>query len=259
MIRVLFLGDVTTRSGRQIVSERLPQLKQELGADLAIVNGENAAHGKGVTLKIVQQLKAAGADLITLGNHAFSKHEILDHMAECPDLIRPANMEPADAGQSFAIRTVKGKRVAVYNVLGNVGIDGSTASCFATMQSLLEQTEADIRIVDFHAEATSEKQLFFQVFHRQLNAVIGTHTHVQTADEMVQDGCAYISDAGMCGPYHSIIGRDIDEVRRRMILGEKTHFTPAEGPAILCGIFFDIEEETCRTVSVQRIQERPQQ
>lgn len=258
MLNILFLGDVTARSGRDAVVQNLPALKKEYDIDFTIINGENAAHGKGITTRIYRSLKEAGADVITLGNHAFSKHEIIEHLNECPDLIRPVNIAPVEAGNSFLIRTCRGKRIAVINLLGSIFMDVATEDPFSAMERLLPQIDADIRFVDFHAETTSEKQIFFQVYKEKLNAVIGTHTHVQTADECVRSGCAYLTDAGMCGPYDSIIGRDVNEVIRRMVYHEQTRFTPAEGPAVLCGCVIRVDEATNRTAAIERIQKRPE-
>lgn len=256
-MNILFLGDVTGRSGREAVLKRLPSLKQEVQADFTIVNGENSAHGKGITSRICHSLTAAGADVITLGNHAFSKNEILLHMEECPDLIRPANLEPLDRGSAITVRTVKGKRLAVVNLLGSVFMDCATESPITVMDRILKNLSADIIFVDLHAEATSEKELFFYVFHDRLTAVIGTHTHVQTADEQILDGCAYLSDAGMCGSYHSILGRDVNEVIARSVHREATRYTPSEEPAMICGVLITIDESTNRAIAIRRIQERP--
>jgi metallophosphoesterase (TIGR00282 family) len=257
-MRILFLGDVTGKSGRAAVIDRLGSLKAEYSPDFTIVNGENSAHGKGITGKIYRSLKAAGADVITLGNHAFSKKEILNDMDGCPDLVRPLNMEPLDAGSGWIIRECCGKKIAVVNLLGTVFMDGYTEEPVPCMERLLPKLHADIIFVDLHAEATSEKELFFQYFHDRLTAVIGTHTHVQTADERVKGGCAFLSDAGMCGVYDSILGRDIDEVLRHSVRKEPTHFLPAEGPAVLCGALIDIDDQTNRAVHIERIQKRPE-
>lgn len=256
-MKILFLGDVTARSGRDAVIAELSGLRQAYGADFTIVNGENAAHGKGITTKIYRALKEAGADLITLGNHAFSKSEIISGMDNCPDLIRPANLEPVDAGASWAVRTCRDKRIAVINLLGNIFMDCATESPFAAMDRILPEIQADVILVDLHAETTSEKQLFFHRYRQRVSAVIGTHTHVQTADERVLGGCAFISDVGMCGPYESIIGRSIEEVIARMIGQAQTRFTPAEGPAIICGVVIEIDDNTGRALSIERIQKRP--
>ncbi len=256
-MNILFLGDVTARSGRDAVMRRLPELKKETSADFTIINGENAAHGKGITSSIYRQLIAAGADAVTLGNHAFSKSEILSSMDECPDLVRPANLEPKEAGKAWIVKECCGRRIAVVNVLGSIFMDAASEDSFVTMDRLLEEIEADLILCDFHAEATAEKELFLRVYHEKLAAVIGTHTHVQTADEQIYHGCAYISDAGMCGPFDSILGRDCAEVVERMVHKRLTRYTPSEAKAMICGVVIEVDETTCRAVSIRRIQERP--
>ena len=252
-MKILFLGDIVAKSGREAVVRMLPDLKIRYGADFTIVNGENAAHGKGITVKIYRALKAAGADVITLGNHAFSKREIIEKLPECPDLVRPANMEPQDAGQTFVIRTCGKHRIAVINVVGEMLMDGSTESPFTAADKLLQQIDADIIFCDLHAETTSEKEIFLRLFADRMTAVIGTHTHVQTADEKIYRGCAFMTDAGMCGAADSILGRDAEEVIARTVRGEKTHYTPAEGDAMICGCLITVDDETRRAVGIERI------
>lgn len=257
-MKILFLGDVVAKSGRQAVSHRLKALQQSCGADFTIVNGENAAHGKGITTRIYRAFKDDGVDVITLGNHAFSKHEILDHLDECSDMVRPVNLEPVSGGQGWLVRNVKGIRIAVVNLLGQVFMETATEDPVVTMHRLLPELQrcADVIIVDLHAEATGEKEMFCHMFADQVTAVIGTHTHVQTADEQVYRGCAYLTDAGMCGPFDSILGRDTQElIRRRQ--GEAVKFTPSEMPAMICGALIEIDDVTHRAVNITRIQERP--
>lgn len=256
-MRILFLGDVFAKSGRNAVVERLPLLKADYNCDFVIVNGENAAHGKGITKKIYQSLMDAGADVVTLGNHAFSKSEIKESIETCASLVFPKNIEHEGNVPSYIIKEVKGKKVAVTNILGQVFMDCATTSPLEAMEDLLDEIDADIIIVDLHAEATSEKELFLRVYAHEVTAVIGTHTHVQTADEKIFEGCAFISDVGMCGPYDSVIGRDAEEIIRKIIKNEKTHFTPGDGEAIICGCVIDIDDETNRATNIIRIQERP--
>lgn len=257
-MKILFLGDVVAKSGRQAVSLRLKALQQSCGADFTIVNGENAAHGKGITTRIYRAFKDDGVDVVTLGNHAFSKHEILDHLNECTDLVRPVNLEPAAGGQGWLVRSVKGVRVAVVNLLGQVYMDVATEDPVVTMRRLMPELQrcADVIFIDLHAEATGEKELFFHLFADQVTAVIGTHTHVQTADEQIFHGCAYITDAGMCGSFDSVLGRDTDELIRRKN-GEAAKFTPSQEPAMICGVLIDVDDATQRAVKITRIQERP--
>lgn len=258
-MKVLFLGDVTARSGRNIVLQQLPILQKQYGVDFTVVNAENSAHGKGITIKIYRSLIEAGIDVITLGNHAFSKADILNQLEECRDLVFPANLEPSNQAKHYIVKEVNGKKIAVINLLGSVFMDVTSQSPFSTMDALLEEIQADIFLVDFHAETTSEKRLFFELYRDRVQAVIGTHTHIQTADEQVKDGCAFISDVGMCGPYDSVIGRSIEEVKRKIVDGETTHFTPAEGDAILCGCVITIDDSTNRATAIERIQMRPKE
>lgn len=255
-MNILFLGDVVARSGREAVTRDLPALQREYSADFTIVNGENAAHGKGITKKIYKQLMDAGADVITLGNHAFSKREILETINDCPAMVRPANMEPFHAGSSCVIKECMGKRIAVINILGSAFMN-ATGHPILVMEELLKGLEADIIIVDLHGEATSEKILFARYFSEKVTAVIGTHTHVQTADETVINGCAFITDAGMCGPYDSVLGRDTGEVLARLLDDMPTYYKPASGRVVICGCLIRVDDRTNRAVSISRIQKRP--
>ena len=255
-MNILFLGDVVGRAGRTAVCSRLAGLKREYEADFTVINGENAAHGKGITPAIYRELVNAGADVITLGNHAFSKSEITAKFHECPNLIRPANMEPESVGHSWVIQNCGGKRIAVVNILGGVFMQEAVGESYPVMEQILNEIDADIILADLHAEATGEKELFWFLYRSRLAAVIGTHTHVQTADERVSEGCAYISDVGMCGSYDSVLGRDYEELLARRN-GIQTRYTPAETPAVICGVLIEIDDSTNRAVGIKRIQERP--
>ena len=256
-MKILFLGDVVSESGCESVSRMIPEIKSGYHADFTIINAENAAHGKGVTMKLYNQLIDAGADVITLGNHAFSKREILYSFDECPYMIRPANMEPFDVGHSVFIKECGTKKIAVMNLLGQIFMSRATDDPVHVCEELLKDIDSDIIIVDFHGEATSEKIMFAHYFADSLTAVIGTHTHVQTADERIIRGCAFISDVGMCGPYESILGRDIKEVISRSVNGVNTQYLPADGPSIICGCLITVDDDTNRAVSIERIQIRP--
>ena len=256
-MRVLFLGDIVAKSGRDAVLAKLDALKEQYQPDFVIANAENSAHGKGITFKIYNQLLLAGVDVITLGNHAFSKTEILNHLPSMNSAIRPANMEPFHIGKSYVIKEVNGKRIAVVNLVGKVFMDVCREDPVVTMEKLLKEIDADMIFVDLHAEATAEKMTFANYFAPRVTTVIGTHTHVQTADEQIINGCAYITDAGMCGVYASILGRDTEEVIARSIYNESTRYTPAQGPAVISGVVIDINEKTNRANRIERIQIRP--
>lgn len=256
-MNILFIGDIVGSVGRQIVIEQLPMLKEKYALDLIIANGENSAHGKGITRKIYNQLLQCGIDMITMGNHTFSKNDIFMFIEEADRMVRPANMEPLDYGESTRVLHVLGKRVAITNLCGEVWMHNIVDSPFACMEDVLEEVDADIYLVDFHGETTSEKIAFTYNFAGRVAAVMGTHTHVQTADERIVDGTAAICDLGMCGAYTSVLGRDVEEIITRFTTDEKTKFKIAEGPAIFCGALVRIDDETNLATSIERIQIRP--
>ncbi len=246
-MNILFLGDIVGKSGRRAVKEQLPALRQKYKADLVIANSENAAHGKGITAKIFHELLSYGIDVMTMGNHAYSQSNLTE-IIEDPRLVFPANYLQ-DKAKGITSLEVLGQKVCIINLLGKVFMDREVKEPAAVLDELLEDKEA-IYILDLHAEATSEKRYFLFAYKDRLTAIIGTHTHVQTADEQIMDGCAYITDAGMCGTYRSILGRDPDEILR-LFKGEKTHYTIAEGPYILSGVFLSIRNK--RAERIERI------
>lgn len=256
-MNILFLGDVVADSGHSAVIRNLGAIQKKYNIEFTVINAENAANGKGITFLMYNDLVSAGADVLTLGNHAFSKKEIISVIEKCPFMVRPANLEPLNVGHSVVIRETKTKRIAVVNLLGRVFMNNVTEDPIVVMRELLKDIDADIIIVDFHGEATSEKALFARYFSKSLTAVIGTHTHVQTADERLIDGCAFISDAGMCGAYESILGRNIDEVISNMVDNHFTFYQPAKGEAVICGCVVSVDDETNRAVGIERIQYRP--
>lgn len=256
-MKVLFIGDIVGASGRDIVRDVLPQLKERYEADLVIANGENAAHGKGITKKIYHQLLNCGVDVLTMGNHTFSKDDIYTFIHEADRMVRPANMEPCDIGRSTIVIEVKGKKVAITNLCGEIFMNNVVDSPFFCMEDVLQDVDADLYLVDLHAEATSEKIAFAYHFAGRITAMVGTHTHVQTADEQILSGTAMISDLGMCGAFTSIIGRDVEEVITRFTTDEKTRFTIAAGPAIFCGAVVTIDDATNQAIAIERIQIRP--
>lgn len=258
-MKILFIGDIVGSTGRAAVKELLPSLKSDYGIDLTIANGENAAHGKGITRKIYDELLRTGIDLITLGNHAFSKSDIYGFIDQAKQLVRPANLDPTDVGTGIVTVEVKGQKVSVVNLCGSVFMEGIVESPFVSMKKIAEISRGNITIVDLHAEATSEKIAFTYMFQDCCTAVLGTHTHVQTADEKIMNGCAYISDVGMCGPYDGVIGREVKEVLDRFNGRKTTVYTVAQGDAQFCAVVLTINEETKRAESIERIQIRPAQ
>ena len=259
-MKILFIGDIVGKSGRDIVSSLLYSLKKEYGIDLVIANGENAAHGKGITYKIYKQFIAEGIDYVTMGNHTFSKAEINDHMEEMDRLVIPYNHVKCNSDNYYKLIEYKGLRFILTNLLGSVLIGESNMEAPEAFIEVLNKTShlhPDFYFVDLHAETTAEKRVFVEYFRDYAKVVIGTHTHVQTADEGLLNGCAFISDVGMCGAYDSIIGRDVDETIRSHIKKEPTRYTIAEGPGIFCGVVIDIDEKNKKPVSIERIQIRP--
>lgn len=252
-MRILFIGDIVGASGRQIVVDHLAAIKEEHSIDFVIANGENSAHGKGITKKIYNQLIAAGIECITMGNHSFAKREIIDDYEDCPELLIPANIEPVEFGNYYKAYDVLGKSICVVNLYGEAFMNRVGDSPYPYMEQLLEETEYDYYFVDFHAESTSEKMLFANVYKDDVGAVVGTHTHVQTSDERLIGNLAYITDVGMCGAYDSIIGRDVEELYRNVILHEKTHFKVALGDAFLNAVIIDVDEETMQSQKITRL------
>lgn len=257
-MKILFLGDIVGKPGRDIVFKYLKQLQKENKADFTIVNAENSAHGKGISIRIYEQLIGSGVDCITMGNHTYSKKEIINHLEECEDMVVPYN-HIMNLHQGYKIYDVKGLKLCVVNLLGSALMYENRLDAFKSMDEILEETkgEVDYYFVDFHAEATSEKILFTEYYKDKIHAVVGTHTHVQTADQRIIGKAAYISDVGMCGVYDSIIGRDINEMITNLIKGEKTHYQVAEGPAVLCGVVIEFDDENKIAKSIKPIQIRP--
>lgn len=256
-MRILFVGDIVGNVGREMVHTYIPILKEEEDIDLVIANGENAAHGKGITQKIYNQLLIDGVDVITLGNHAFSKDTVFSFLEEADRMVRPMNLEPLDGGQYYKVVEVNGKRICIVNIMCNVFMVQVNGSPFDCMNKILKEVKADLYFVDLHGEATSEKIAFSYYFENKVQMIVGTHTHVQTADERVENNTAFISDVGMCGTYRSVIGRDIEEVLTRFTTDEKTRFTVAQGDGIFCGVIIDVDEENNVPIAIKRIQIRP--
>jgi metallophosphoesterase (TIGR00282 family) len=245
-MRILFLADVFGSPGRRAVEERLPGLREELGAGFCVVNGENAADGRGLTPKLADKLLAAGADVVTLGNHVWARDEIAPYLEQSERVIRPANVASGSPGRALAVApAADGTPVAVVNLMGWLFLDVPRGP-FEVLDSLVEEArkQAKIVVVDFHAEATSEKVAVSRWLDGKVTAVIGTHTHVQTSDARIQPGgTAAITDAGMTGPHDSVIGVEADLAIRRMRTGMPTRFRPAEGGVRLEGVVVDCDAD----------------
>ena len=249
-MRFLFLGDVVGRSGRDAVSERLPGIIEKHGFDFVVINGENASHGRGLTEGHFNDLRAAGADVVTLGDHAFDQRDTLSYIAREPTLIRPLNMTEGTPGRGAnLIESRNGHRVLVINALGRVfmdPIDDPFRAVEAAIAACPLGEQADAVIVDFHTEATSEIQGMGFFLDGRATLVVGTHTHIPTSDHRIlKGGTALMADAGMCGDFDSIIGVDPEEPLNRFLTGiPNGRFTPAEGEATLCGVAIETDPKT---------------
>lgn len=249
-MRLLFLGDIVGRTGRTAVIEQLPGLIQRFGLDFVVINGENAAGGFGITEAILNDLIDAGADCITLGNHAFDQKETLVYIERHDRLIRPLNFPKGTPGKGASmIKARNGADVLVINAMGRVfmtELDCPFRAVDTEISACGLKTGADVIFVDFHAEATSEKQAFAHFLDGRVSAVVGTHTHTPTSDHRaLPGGTAYISDAGMCGDYNSVLGMDKDEPLNRFLTKiPRERYEPAAGPATLSGFAVDIDDKS---------------
>lgn len=249
-MRLLFCGDIVGRPGRDVVLARLPELRDRLKLDFVIANGENAAAGFGITEKICRQLFEAGVDVISGGNHSWDQREVMGYISSEPRLLRPHNFPTGTPGKGVGVfETRRGKKVLVINVMGQLFMEDLNDP-FACLTGLLAQyrlgASVDAAIVDFHAEATSEKMAAGHFVDGKVSLFVGTHTHVPTADSMIlPGGTAYQSDAGMCGDYDSVIGMDKTVPIERFVKkvrGER--LTVASGEGTLCGVFLETDDTT---------------
>lgn len=250
-MKLLFLGDLMGRAGRNAVIEALPRLRAEWKLDFIVVNAENSASGFGITSKIADALFEAGADVVTLGDHAFDQKEILAHIEREPRLLRPLNFAPGAPGRGHGIfEATRGRKVLVAVALGRVFMNRPFEDPFSALDEVLKSTPlggaVQAAIVEIHAEATSEKMAVGHWCDGRASLVVGTHTHVPTADAMVLNrGTAYQSDAGMCGDYDSVIGMEKGEPLRRFVTGMwSERFQPALGQATICGTLVETDDKT---------------
>jgi 2',3'-cyclic-nucleotide 2'-phosphodiesterase len=258
MLRLLFLGDVIGEPGRKAVIEMVPRLKQAWGIDFVVVNGENAAAGRGITGKITIDLLRAGVAVITSGDHIWDQKEVVSYIETEPRLLRPINYPPGTPGRgSIVLETAKGK-VGVINVQGRTFMQPSLENPFRLVDEEVRRLRAETHLifVDMHAETTSEKIAIGRFLDGKVSAVAGTHTHIQTADEQIfPGGTAFICDAGMCGPTESVLGREIQPIIQRFVSSMPVNFPVAKGEVKLHGILVDIDPSTGKAKSIRRVAE----
>lgn len=257
MPKILFIGDVVGRPGRNFVVERLAGLRDELGADIVIANGENSAGGAGITKKIAEELLAAGIDAITLGDHVWDQKNFENEIDELEQVCRPANLPDNNPGRTHLVVEKDGFRLGIFTVLGRNYLALKSSCPFQTADAKLAELKnaCDAVFVEAHMEATSEKIALGWHLDGRTCAVIGTHTHVPTADGRVLPGStAYQSDAGMCGPYNSVLGRDKNEVISTFLDGMKRRFPVAADDVRLSGCLIDVDPETGQAVDFMRIE-----
>ena len=259
-MRCLFLGDVMGRAGRRAITENLPRLRDEWRLDFVVVNGENASNGMGLSGEHARLLLGAGVDCLTLGDHAFDQKDMLQFIENEPRIIRPLNFAKGAPGRGYRLFNAPGgRKVLVLQVLGQVFMKRAFDDPFSAVEQVLKAHPrgglAQAIIVDVHCEATSEKMAMGHFCNGKASLVVGTHTHVPTGDaQILEGGTAYLTDAGMCGDYDSVIGMEKAEPMRRFITGmPKSRFTPANGEATLSGVFVDTDDRTGAAKSVKMI------
>ena len=257
-MRILFIGDVVGRPGRRALRRLLPEIQDTHSPELTVVNAENAAGGFGVTAEIVDEFLASGEiDLLTSGNHIWDKPEALTIVDEEPRLLRPQNYPDGTPGHGWGVATASnGVEVGVINVMGTVFMHPTLDCPFRCVDAVLARKPDSVRVtlVDFHAETTSEKMAMGWYLDGWVSAVVGTHTHVPTADERVlPNGTAHITDVGMTGCYNSVIGMQTDKVLRRFVERIPERFEPASGRGSVCGVIIEIDEIDGKSVSIKRV------
>jgi metallophosphoesterase (TIGR00282 family) len=258
-MKILFLGDIVGRTGRDAVVSKLPGLRAQLRADLVIINGENASHGFGLAPDMAREILAAGADVITLGNHSWDRKEMIGGINELPRVIRPLNFPPGTPGQGVTtVELTDGRRAIVLNAMGRLYMDALDCPFRGTAVELSKHklgVTSQAIVIDFHAEATSEKMAFAHSFDGQVSFVVGTHTHCPSADhQILPGGTAFQSDAGICGDYDSVIGMSKQGATTRFwhkMPAERLH--PADGEATMCGTYVETNDTTGLATRIEAV------
>lgn len=258
MLHVLVIGDVVGQPGLNSIADLIPQIRKERAVDLVVANGENSERGFGLSEKSYHALKDAGVDVITLGNHAWDRKEIFSFIDQAEDLVRPANYPPGTPGRGWAMVHSGQTPVAVLQLMGRTFLNiGDCPFQAADRELKAIQDRARVVVVDMHGEATADKQAMGYYLDGRVSAVLGTHTHVQTADERIlPGGTGYISDIGMCGPVHSVLGMRPEQSLRRIREHLPVRFEVADGPAVFCAVWLAIDADTGLTRQIDRIQVR---
>ncbi len=256
-MRLLFIGDLVGSGGRKLLKEKLPDLKQRFQVDVCIANAENAAAGLGLTAPIVREIKAAGVDLISMGNHTWARHDFLESIDSIKHIARPANVPAAWPGVGHAVLKHDAGTVLLINLLGRVFMD-PVDDPFAAADRLLDELKAQYKtrltVIDFHAETTAEKNAMARYLNGRVTLLAGTHTHVQTADEQILDrGTAFITDVGMTGPVQGVIGMDEATSLRRFVDRLPAQYRVAKGECALCAVLVEANPENGQAVSIERI------
>lgn len=259
-MKILFIGDIVGSPGREAVKKLLPALKDEHSLDFVIANAENAAGGSGITPRVSQELFDSGVSVITSGDHIWKKSDVFEIIDKDERILRPINFPAGAPGRGFGIFTAEnGNKVGVVNVQGRVFMDGLLECPFKASRQAVETLSKETRIiiVDMHAEATSEKVALGWYLQDLASCVLGTHTHIQTADEKIlPPGCAYITDVGMTGPYDSVIGRRVEDVLKRFLTAVPARFEVASDNVQLHGALVDIDDKTGKAKSITRVQKK---
>jgi metallophosphoesterase (TIGR00282 family) len=257
-IRILALGDIVGRPGRQVVSQKLPLLVKQQKIDLVVANGENIAGGSGITQNLFNKLRSYGVDVVTLGDHIYKRIDIVPTLTASERIVRPANLSAQAAGRTFTVvPTNSGVNVAVFSLLGRIFMNLPSDDPFAAADKVLAQLPDGVRVIvcDIHAEATSEKVAMGHWLDGRVSMIFGTHTHIPTADaKILAGGSAYQTDLGMCGPYDSVLGRRKDRVMKYMTTNMPNPFDVATGDVRMCGAIAEIDSETGRAISIERIE-----
>ncbi len=253
-MRILFLGDVVGKVGRNAIKSGLPGLQEQFSPDFILLNGENAAAGIGITGDIAKEFFALGVDGITLGNHAFAKKDFLEYIEGQNKIVRPANFPPGTPGLGATVLKKNDLRLGLINLCGRVFMQ-EYDDPFRRFDQIVQELNTNCILVDFHAEATSEKSAFAWYVDGRASAVLGTHTHVQTADERIlPQGTAFITDVGMCGPRDSVIGMDKEIILRRFLTLLPERFEVAGGTGVISGVVIDVKTDTGLAEQIQRVQ-----